>query len=151
MIEINTKFNSEAAQEAFRKYLKSRNIKFTAPRRRILDAVLAISEHFEAQQVLFALRHKGQRVAKATLYRTLPLLVDCGILKQVRFAVKQVHYELCFGEDAHDHMLCRRCGRIVEFRSKDVIKLRTRLARKYRFHSISHRFQVSGLCWECTG
>jgi Fur family transcriptional regulator, ferric uptake regulator len=139
----------DAASEAFQRYLKRHGIKFTEPRRRILEAVIDLDEHFEAEQVLFALRERGQRVAKATIYRTLPLLVDCGVLKQIRFDVKQAHYEFCYGEDAHDHMVCRRCGRIVEFASDDVIALREKLAAKHRFHGISHRFQISGLCWEC--
>jgi len=140
---------NEAARLAFRRYLRSRGVKFTAPRKRILEAVLELCEHFEAEQLLFTLRQQGRRVAKATIYRTLPLLVDCGILKQVRFDVKQAYYERCFGETAHDHMVCRRCGRIIEFGSDDVIVLRAKLARENRFHAVSHRFQISGLCWDC--
>ncbi len=149
MAKHKTDDKTETARAEFHRYLMGRGIKFTSPRRHILDVVLEMNDHFEAEQLLFALRTRGERVAKATIYRTLPLLVDCGILKQVRFDVKQAHYELCYGENPHDHMVCRRCGRIVEFGSDDVITLRTRLARKYHFHAISHRLQVSGLCWEC--
>ncbi len=137
------------ASEEFKRFLRSRSIKFTGPRRRILETVLEMHDHFEAEQLLILLRQRGERVAKATIYRTLPLLVDCGILKQVRFEVKQAHYELCYGENPHDHMVCRRCGRIVEFDSEDVIELRARLARENKFHAIAHRFQISGLCWQC--
>ncbi len=150
MPESKSTTTAESARQSLREYLKRRSIKFTAPRQRILDAVLLMDDHFEAEQLLFALRQRGERVAKATIYRTLPLLVDCGILKQVRFEVKQAHYELCFGENPHDHMVCRRCGRIVEFGADEVIKLRAKLARKHRFHAIAHRFQLSGLCWECS-
>lgn len=149
MANRKTDNRAESARGVFHRYLKNHGIKFTSPRRRILDVVLEMSDHFEAEQLLFALRTRGERVAKATIYRTLPLLVDCGILKQVRFDVKHAHYEICYGENPHDHMVCRRCGRILEFGSDDVIALRTRLARKYRFHAISHRLQISGLCWEC--
>lgn len=141
--------DAQAAREAFHRFLRDRSIKFTVPRRQVLDAVLQISEHFEAEQLLFALRQQGHRVAKATIYRTLPLLVDCGILKQVRFDVKPAHYECCFGETAHDHMVCRRCGRIIETSSDDVVELRQRLAARHGFHAVSHRFQISGLCSEC--
>ncbi len=137
------------ALAAFQAFLRARGIKFTSPRRRILDVVLDMREHFEAEQVLFALRQHGDRVAKATIYRTLPLLVECGILKQIRFDVKQAHYRVCFGEEVRDHMVCRECGRIVEFSSKEVSALRDRLARKHRFQAIEHRFQITGLCWEC--
>jgi Fur family ferric uptake transcriptional regulator len=149
MMDVNSDKTADAAHEAFKSFLKKRGIKFTSPRKRILEAVLEMSDHFEAEQLLFALRQRGHRVAKATIYRTLPLLVECGILKQVRFDVKQAHYELCFGESAHDHMVCYRCGRIIEFASDEVIDLRRRIGRRYHFHVVSHRFQLSGLCWEC--
>ncbi len=150
MIDLHDIHSPPQIREAFAAYLQSRHIKVTAARRAVLDAVLALDEHFEAEQVLYALREKGLRVGKATVYRTLPLLVDCGILKQVRFDVKQAHYEHAFGEDPHDHMVCRRCGRIVEFGSEEVIALRQRIAQRFKFHVISHRFQLSGLCWECS-
>lgn len=140
----------ERLRTVFRKYLRDRGIRYTSARQKILDAVLELHEHFEAEQVLHLLRQQGHQVGKATVYRTLPLLVDCGILKQVRFDVKQAHYERAFGERPHDHMVCRRCGRIIEFDAREVVELRTKIARRHHFHAISHRFHLSGLCWECS-
>lgn len=142
--------DSKQLGEAFKKYLADRGIRCTSARIRVLEAALQMHEHFETEQVVDVLKERGVKVGKATVYRTLPLLVDCGILKQVRFDVKQAHYELAYGEDPHDHMVCRRCGRIVEFGAEDVVELRTRIARKNHFHAISHRFQISGLCWDCS-
>ena len=139
----------EDLREAFRKYLRVQGIKYTRARQRILDAVLELKEHFEAEQVLYLLRQRGEKVGKATVYRALPLLVACGILKQVRFDVKQAHYEHAFGAGPHDHMVCRRCGRIIEFDNAAVVELRKVLARQYQFHDLSHRFQVLGLCRSC--
>ncbi|MGB2986030.1 MAG: transcriptional repressor [Phycisphaerae bacterium] len=150
MASLHQIHSPDELREAFRKYLKDHGIKHTSARHKILNAVLEIHEHFEAEQVLYLLRERGEKVGKATLYRTLPLLVDCGILKQVRFDVKQAHYEHAFGEAPHDHMVCRRCGRIVEFASDEVVELRTRIAQRHYFHAVSHRFQISGLCWECS-
>lgn len=150
MIDSNTDNQSATAQTHFRDYLKSRGIRYTMPRQQILEAVLNIEGHFEAEQLLFTLRQKGQRVGKATIYRTLPLLVDCGILKEVRFDVKQAHYRKSFGEQTHDHLVCAKCGRIVEFPSDDVLTLRNTIAKEHRFKPVSHRFQISGICWECS-
>lgn len=140
----------ERLRAVFRKYLKDHGIKNTAARRTVLDTVLDLEEHFEAEQLLYLLREQGRGVSKATVYRTLPILVACGILKQVRFDVKQAHYELAFGEEPHDHMVCRRCGRIIEFAAHEVLELRARIARRHHFHVTGHRFQLSGLCWECS-
>ena len=141
---------SDDVRGAFRAYLRKHHIKNTTARSKILDAVLSVDGHFEADQVLDYLRKMESPVGKATVYRTLPLLVDCGILKQVRFDANRAHYEVAFGEQPHDHMVCRRCGRIVEFDADEVVQLRERIARRYHFHVLSHRLQLSGLCWECS-
>lgn len=135
---------------AFRDFLKRRGIKCTGARMTILDTVLELRDHFEAEQVLYLMGERNIRVSKATVYRTLPLLVDCGILKQVRFDVKQAHYEHAFGDKPHDHMVCHRCGRIIEFAADEVIAMRDRIAQRNHFHVIGHRFQLTGLCWECS-
>ncbi|MCH8853441.1 MAG: transcriptional repressor, partial [Planctomycetes bacterium] len=140
----------EELGQAFRDYLKDHGIKYTGARSKVLETVLDIREHFEAEQVLYLLREKGLKASKATVYRTLPLLVDCGVLKEVRFEVKRIHYEHAFGEDPHDHMVCRRCGRIVEFPSRELLDLCVQIARHHHFHVTGHRFQLLGLCWECS-
>lgn len=136
-------------RESFRLYLRRRGIKDTQARRSILDTVLDFREHFEAEQLLYALKESGRRVGKATVYRTLPLLVDAGILKEVRFGKKQAHYEQVYGQAPHDHMVCRRCGIIYEFDAEEVIALRQRIAAQQHFHADGHRFQLLGLCNHC--
>lgn len=150
MSKLDKLHGPQEVADAFRQYLKLNSIKCTTARLKILDTVLELDEHFEAEQVFYRLREQGLKVGKATVYRTLPLLVDCGILKQVRFDVKQAHYEHAFGEDPHDHMVCRRCGRIVEFSAEEVLELSRQIGRRHHFHVISHRFQLSGLCWDCS-
>jgi Fur family transcriptional regulator, ferric uptake regulator len=139
-----------SAHKVFTEYLRQQGIKNTQARRKVLETVLKLPGHFEAEQVLYHLRERGEKVGKATVYRTLPLLVDCGILAQVRFDARRAHYKFALGEDPHDHMVCRRCGRIIEFASQELVQLRTRIAQRHRFHVISHRLQLSGLCWECS-
>ncbi len=150
MAHLHDLHSLEELRGAFRTYLRDRGIKHTSARRKILDVVLELEHHFEAEQVLYLLRERNLSVSKATVYRTLPLLVDCGILKQVRFDVKQAHYEHAFGEEPHDHMVCRRCGRIIEFAAEEVVRLGMQIGRRHHFHVIAHRFQLSGLCWECS-
>lgn len=139
----------QTAESLFRAYLHDRGLKYTPERRMLLQEVLSDNEHFEAEQLLISMRQAGKRVAKATIYRTLPLLVNCGILKQVQFGDKLARYEHTFGQAPHDHMVCRKCRRIVEFDSSEVVKLRAELAGRYGFEALSHRFQITGLCSEC--
>ena len=137
------------AENIFREYLRDRGLKYTDERRTMLQCVMRNDEHFEAEQLLLTMRQAGVRVGKATIYRTLKLLVACGIVKEVHFSNKQVHYEHTYGQDPHDHMVCRRCGRIIEFDAHDVLRLRTAIAAGQRFHALSHRFQITGLCETC--
>ena len=139
----------EIAENLFREYLRDRGLKYTPERRMVLLEVLATDEHFEAEQLLFSIRQQSRRVAKATIYRTLPLLVQCGIVKRVQFGENLTRYEHTFDEGPHDHMVCERCHRIIEFDNADVVRLRTVIVAKHRFHTTAHRFQISGLCWEC--
>ncbi|MBK8266775.1 MAG: transcriptional repressor [Planctomycetes bacterium] len=139
----------DTAENVFREFCRDRGLKYTAERSDILRAVMQNEEHFEAEQLLLLMRQSARRVGKATVYRTLKLLVECGIVKEVHFSNKQVHYEHTYGQDPHDHMVCRRCGRIIEFGAADVTKLRTIIAAENRFHALSHRFQILGLCETC--
>ncbi len=138
------------AENLYREYLRDRGLKYTDERRMVLQAVMKNDEHFEAEQLLLAMRQAGMRVGKATVYRTLKLLVACGIVKEVHFSNKQVHYEHTYGQDPHDHLVCRRCGRIIEFDAGEVLRLRTAIAAGQRFHALSHRFQIIGLCETCS-
>lgn len=137
------------AEEAFVRYLRSQQIKYTKPRRAILRAALGLPVHFDAEQLLALLHQTGERVAKATIYRTLPLLVDSGILKQVRLSDNQAHYEHILEDAPHDHMVCLTCGRIIEFESRRVEHLRDQIARENDFRAVSHRFGITGYCATC--
>jgi Fur family ferric uptake transcriptional regulator len=138
-----------AAEACFRTYLAAHGLKYTRERRAILRAVMQNEEHFEAEELLLAMRDQGQRVAKATIYRALPLLLAAGVVREVIFGEKHAHYEHTFGHRPHDHMICQRCGRIVEFDSKDVVTLIDQLCSHEGFKSLSHRFQITGICQAC--
>src|SRR5438067_1851419 len=137
------------AENVFREYLRDRGLKYTFERRVLLEGVMRRDEHFEVEQLLLELRQQGYRIGKATIYRTLPLLVNCGIVKQVQLGNKQTHYEHTYGQDPHDHLICRRCGRIIEFDSSDVNRLRTLIAARHNFYALSHRLVITGLCEAC--
>jgi len=138
------------AEALFKAYLRQRGLKFTPERQTILQAILGSEEHFEAEDLLVQLRQEGIRIGKATIYRTLPLLVDCGILRRLFFGDNRAHYEHGFGPTPHDHMICKKCGRIIEFDSTEVLRLREQLAGRFAFQASSHRFQIAGTCSDCT-
>jgi Fur family ferric uptake transcriptional regulator len=137
------------AEAVLREHLRQRGLKYTPERRMILEEVLRNDEHFEAEQLLIALRQSGKRIAKATIYRTLPLLVDAGLIRQVQFGDNLARYEHTIGQRPHDHMVCTRCRRVIEFESEEVTRLVDELSRHHHFCAQSHRFQIAGLCQDC--
>ncbi len=126
----------------FRRFLKSQDLKYTQERADVLDAIIARDDAFEAEELLLDLRTRGHEVSKATVYRTLRLLIDAGIITQSLFDAKQSQYELLYGKEPRDCMVCMKTGRRVEFRSRELIELRDRICRELGWQSVGHRFQI---------
>jgi Fur family ferric uptake transcriptional regulator len=129
----------------FRRYLRGQKLKFTPERAMILDAVLRKTALFEAEQLAVDLRQLGHRVSRATVYRTLTHLQDAGILKQVFFDNKQSYYDVIVGRQAYDYLICVTTGKVIEFNSEKLRKLRDEICREHGFEPISHQFHIFGL------
>src|SRR6476620_11762349 len=129
----------------FRRYLHAQKLKFTPERAMILDAVLRQNGLFEAEKLVIDLKGLGHRVSRATAYRTLSHLQDAGILKQVFFDNKQSYYEVIAGRQTYDYLICVSTGRIIEFSSDKLRKLRDEICKEHGFEPVSHQFHVFGL------
>src|SRR5438309_6238008 len=129
----------------FRRYLHGEQLKFTPERAMILDAVLRKEGLFQAEQLVSDLHDLGHRVSRATVYRTLAHLQDAGILKQVFFDNRQSYYEVIAGRQTYDYLICVATGRVIEFNSEKLRKLRDEICREHGFEPLSHQFHVYGL------
>jgi Fur family ferric uptake transcriptional regulator len=137
----------EAAVSVVRRRLREKGLRYTPQRAAILEAVLAGSGHFHADEAAGRLRRKG--VSRATVYRMLPILVECGILERAfRHDGHQV-YERIYGGVHHDHLLCANCGRAIEFRDDRIEAIQASICRKERFRPASHRLVIHGVCARC--
>ena len=132
----------------FRRYLHGEKLKFTPERAMILDATLRKTALFEPDQLAADLKQLGHRVSRATVYRTLSHLQDAGILKQVFFDNKRSYYEVIAGRQAYDYLICVSTGKVVEFSSDKLKKLRDEICREHGFDPISHRFHIFGVSAE---
>ena len=126
----------------FRRYLKSQGLKYTTERADVLDAIIARDGLFEAEELHIELRQRGHRVSKATTYRTINLLQNAGIIVQALFDSKQSHYQLIYGKEPRDHMVCMKTGRLVEFQSAELTSLRNRICKDLGWSPVGHRFQI---------
>jgi Fur family ferric uptake transcriptional regulator len=129
----------------FRRYLHQQNLKFTPERAMILDTALRKEGLFDPETLVEETKKLAHRVSRATVYRTLNHLQDAGILKQVFFDNKQSYYEVIAGRQAHDYLICVATGKVIEFDSQRLRKLRDEICAEHGFDPLSHRFQIFGL------
>ncbi|MCA9286629.1 MAG: transcriptional repressor, partial [Phycisphaerales bacterium] len=148
--------NTEAVAMAplcavFRRFLKSRSLKYTPERADILNAIIERDDVFEVEELLLDMRQRGDQVSKATIYRTIKLLQDAGIITQALFDSKQSHYRLIYGKAPRDYMVCLKSGRLVEFASRELIELRNTICRELGWEPVGHRFQIYAISPEAGG
>ena len=139
------------ASGRFAKYLAGKKLRMTRERRAILEAMLGVRGHLDADQLLMMFRRKGRPVSRATLYRTLTRLVESGLVHKIEMARGQARYEPMVGRHHHDHMVCIQCGRIIEFENRDIERLQDEVCRRKRFQMTGHTHQIRGYCERCTG
>jgi Fur family ferric uptake transcriptional regulator len=137
------------AAARFSRFLASNRLRLTRERRTILEEMLQIRGHFDADSLLARFRSRGSAVSRATLYRTLARLVEAGLVHKIEMAAGQAQYEVMVGRHHHDHMICLECGRIVEFESRDIERLQIEICRRKGFHMTGHMHQIRGLCAAC--
>src|SRR6266545_5373789 len=133
----------------FRKYLERRGLKLTTERQAVFDELFARHEHFEADEILVRLRAKGKKISRATIYRTLDLLVDSGIVGRVRIGESGYRYERLRVGEHHDHLICNECGRVIEFFEPKIESLQDEVCDRYGFLALSHSHQLRGICKQC--
>jgi len=136
-------------EEEFKSYLAKRGLKLTPERRVILEEVFRQHDHFEAEELLFRMRQRKVDVSKATLYRTLPLLVKAGLLREEVFGERHLHYEHVRGRKHHGHLRCLSCGKIEEFLDESIENLQAAICARHGFTPIGHRLEIHGYCREC--
>ena len=132
----------------FRRYLHNQKLKFTPERAMILDAVLRKEGLFEPEGLVVDLKQLGHRVSRATVYRTLAHLQDAGILKQVFFDNRQSYYEVIVGRQTNDYLICVATGKVIEFDSERLRKLRDEICAEHGFDPLSHQFHIYGVSAE---
>lgn len=133
----------------FKKLLDAKGLKFTHERQQLLEEILKIKQHFDADGLYEQLKDKGLRISRDTVYRTLPLLLECGVVQKSVGDGRREYFERVGAKGHHDHMVCIRCSRILEFKSDEIEKIQDQVCRDHGFQLIFHDHRLFGYCREC--
>jgi Fur family ferric uptake transcriptional regulator len=135
--------------DAFARYLREHNLPVTRQRLEIADVVLTSSRHLSVEDVVAELSARGGKVGLATVYRTIELLVQSGLVVERDFGEGFRRYEPARDVPQHEHLLCTVCGRVNEFRDERLERITTLVAETHGWHRQRHRLVIYGVCAEC--
>ena len=140
------KLNEEAKQR-FLDFLETKALRMTDQRMAIIDTVFSTNEHFTADQLLEWSAQRDSSVSRATVYRTLPLLTESGLVREMDFGKDCKFYDPNYADHPeHSHIICKDCEKIVEFESEQIAQLESEIVRKLGFSVASQQLQISGSC-----
>ena len=130
--------------------MRDNGLKYTKQREVLLQTLYNNSEHFTPEQLYLYIkeRHPGLNVGIATVYRSLNLLEESGMVTSISFGAQGKKFELA-NKPHHDHMICRQCGVIVEFEDQIIEKRQLAIAKEHGFKLTGHIMQLYGVCSEC--
>jgi Fur family ferric uptake transcriptional regulator len=140
---------AERERQELIEYIRGRGMRVTPERMALLDEVYRQHGHIDAEEILDGLRASGAKVSRATVYRNLDLLVECGLVQRQRLGRNRFLYEHVHAGQQHDHLACRRCGRVVEFVSPSIQAMLNEICRAHGFSREDRQLQIFGLCEGC--
>ncbi|MEZ4415258.1 MAG: Fur family transcriptional regulator [Gemmatimonadota bacterium] len=134
----------------FSRYLRDRGLPITHQREAVAQVVFTSEEHLSVEEIEHRLRDRGKRIGKATIYRTLDLLVKSKLVAEHDFGEGFKRYEhRLSAEPEHEHLICLGCGDVTEFQSHEMQRIEQTLQAEFGFRPTRHRLEVYGLCAEC--
>ena len=136
-------------EDFLEKYIAKNNLKITRQRRSVLRAFLEAKDHVSAEELYRAATLKEPRIGLATVYRTLALLTQSGLAAELDFGEGQKRYEQNINDRHHDHMICTKCGKILEFNHPLIEKFQEEVAKEHGFTILHHKLDMFGTCENC--
>ncbi len=136
-------------KEQFKKLFKQENISDFEDRFKVLEVFLLSEHHLTVNEIIQLLKENGYEFDPDFVRETLKLICRFGFAQKIRFNSGPVQYEhrhLC---QHHDHMICTKCKKIIEFQNEKIENLQTQVSRAYGFHMLQHKLEIYGICSEC--
>ncbi len=140
---------STEAKADFIEYLESKGLSRSKTRLTLFDLITNLTDHFEAEELLATIKKKNLDISRATLYRTLALFEEGGFIRKVQFTDRHSHFEVAFGDDHHEHLICSKCSKVIDFHRNSIDTSLNEIAQEHNFKPISHKIEIIGICYEC--
>ncbi len=134
----------------FQEYIRNRNLRHSSQRTQILDVFLKTEKHVTAEDLYRMVQKVNPTIGTATVYRTLRLLCDSGICRELKLDDGTSRYEHLYGHEHHDHMICTGCGTMVEVCNPEIERLQEKLAKSHGFRIQNHKLELYGTCRKCS-
>lgn len=147
MAKKKEKFQEE--KRIFLEHIQESGLRRTAQRDLILEIFLRTEEHLSSEDLYWLVQKEDPSVGHTTVYRTLKLLTEAGLAREVRFGDGKTYYEHHYDHEHHDHMICTECGKVIEFFSAEIEELQDEMADKFGFKPTHHSLRLWGICAEC--
>ena len=130
-------------------FLEQKNLRITSQRRAIIDTVFGTDQHFNAEQLLAWARKIDPSVSRATVYRTLPLLTESGLVHEMDFGKDYKIYDPNYADHPnHNHIICDDCDKVVEFESDQLDTLENEISKNLGFHVKTQQLRINASCDE---
>ncbi len=141
------KFENE--RRIFLDHIQAAGLRRTLQRDLILETFLSTEEHLTSEDLYWLIHKQDPTIGHTTVYRTLKLLTEAGLAREVRFGDNKTYYEHHYNHDHHDHMICTECGRVIEFFSPEIEALQDQMADNFGFKPTHHSLRLWGICADC--
>ena len=133
----------------FNRYLEEKGLKVTHQREQIVGVFFEAGTHLSGEELYQRVKKRNPKVGYSTVYRTLKLLVKADLATQRQFGDGQSRFEPVSKKEHHDHLICLKCGRIIEFENDNIEKSQKQVAKKKDFEIVKHKLELYGYCRRC--
>ncbi len=139
----------KSAKAIFRQHLRDNGMLCSEQREQILDIFLKIERHLTINDLYDLIRKENSKIGIATVYRTMKVICQAGLARETDFGGNIRRFEHKHKHQHHDHLICNKCGKIIEVISPEIEKLQENLAEKHEFTVFRHRMEIYGICKTC--
>ena len=136
---------SEPISEILVEILRSENLRYTTQRQAVWDEIRKSDEHRDAEEIYIELKSNGVKVSRATVYRTIDVLVKNKLVRKMDVGEGRSLFEPRLDNRHHDHMICLDTGDIIEFFDEELENIQEKIAEKYGYKLVDHKLELYGV------